>query len=151
MPRPCRSPAMPCINSHMTCRAPALLRQCRVLRGCPHGNRKYPTASPQCNSSSFFFCSVLLPLFPRPWQTVFGFTLASWIWNWYASDHNFVELRVVAGRTRMRASSPHPRSWRPCCAVALRRRAWSGMAWARRGKCESDTAAMCQSNGKDTF
>jgi len=28
---------------------------------------------------------------------------------------------------------------------------WSGMAWARHGKCESDTAALCQSNGKDTF
>ena len=42
----CRSPAMLCINSHMPCRAPALLRQCRVLRECPHGSRKYPTASP---------------------------------------------------------------------------------------------------------
>ena len=42
MPRPCRSPAMPCVNSHMPCRAPALLRQCRVLRECPHGSRKYP-------------------------------------------------------------------------------------------------------------
>ena len=38
-----------------------------------------------------------------------------------------------------------------CCAVALRRTAWSGMAWARHGKCESDTAALCKSNGKDTF
>ena len=25
------------------------------------------------------------------------------------------------------------------------------MAWACRGKCESDTAALCKSNGKDTF
>ena len=25
------------------------------------------------------------------------------------------------------------------------------MAWARHGKCESDTAALCKSNGKDTF
>jgi len=25
------------------------------------------------------------------------------------------------------------------------------MAWARHGKCESDTAALCESNGKDTF
>ena len=25
------------------------------------------------------------------------------------------------------------------------------MAWARRGECESDTAALCKSNGKDTF
>ena len=25
------------------------------------------------------------------------------------------------------------------------------MAWAQHGKCESDTAALCKSNGKDTF
>ena len=25
------------------------------------------------------------------------------------------------------------------------------MAWAWHGKCESDTAAMCKANGKDTF
>ena len=46
MPFPCLSPAMPCVNSHMPCSAPALLRQCRVLRECPHGSRKYPTAGP---------------------------------------------------------------------------------------------------------
>jgi hypothetical protein len=42
MPLPCRSPAMPCVNSHMPCRTPALLQQCRVLRGTPRGSRKYP-------------------------------------------------------------------------------------------------------------
>jgi len=39
--------------------------------------------------------------------------------------------------------------------MALRRTAWSehgkGAAWAWHGKCESDTAALCKSNGKDTF
>jgi len=42
----------------------------------------------------------------------------------------FVELRVVVGRSRTRAGSPQAVSWRPCCAVALRRTAWSerGMA-----------------------
>jgi len=25
------------------------------------------------------------------------------------------------------------------------------MAWARHGKCESDTPALCKSNGKDTL
>ena len=39
---PCRSPAMPCVNPHMPRRAPAVLRQCPVLRECPHGSRKYP-------------------------------------------------------------------------------------------------------------
>jgi hypothetical protein len=45
----------------------------------------------------------------------------------------FVELRVVAGGSRKRAGSPQAVSRRPCCAVALRRTAWSehdmGAAW----------------------
>ena len=45
----------------------------------------------------------------------------------------FVELRVVAGRSRSRAGSPQAVSQRPCCAVALRRTEWSEMAWARHG------------------
>ena len=67
----------------------------------------------------------------------------------------FVEIRVVAGRSRTRAGSRQAVSRRPCCAVALRRTAWSehgmGAAWAWHGKCESDTAALWKSNGKDTF
>ena len=67
----------------------------------------------------------------------------------------FVELHVVAGRSRTRADSPQAVSRRPCCVVALRRKAWSehgmSMAWAWHGKCESDTAALFKSNGKGTF
>jgi len=63
----------------------------------------------------------------------------------------FVELRMVAGRSQTRAGSPQAVSQRLCCAVALRRTAWSehgmGAAW----QCESDTAALCKSNGEDTF
>ena len=42
----------------------------------------------------------------------------------------FVEIRVVAGRSRTRVGSPQAVSRRPCCAVALRRTIWSehGMA-----------------------
>jgi hypothetical protein len=42
----------------------------------------------------------------------------------------FVELRVVAGRSRKRAGRPQAVSQWPCCAVALRITAWSehGMA-----------------------
>jgi len=58
---------------------------------------------------------------------------------------------VIAGRSRKLAVSPQRVFRRPCCAVAFRRMAWSGMAWARHGKCESDTAALCEWNGKDTF
>jgi hypothetical protein len=58
----------------------------------------------------------------------------------------FVELRVVAERSRTRAGSPQAVSRRPCCAVTLRRTAWSeqgmGAARAWHGKCESDTAAL---------
>ena len=71
----------------------------------------------------------------------------------------FVELRVVAGRSRTRAGSPQAVSRRPCCAVALRRTTRSGhgmgaawaWAWAWHSKCKSDTAGLCKSNGKDTF
>ena len=45
----------------------------------------------------------------------------------------FVELRVVAGRSRTRSGSQQAVSLRPCCAVAWRRKAWSehgrGAAW----------------------
>jgi len=67
----------------------------------------------------------------------------------------FVELRAVAGRSRTQAGIPQAVSRRPCRAVALRRTAWSehgmGVAWAWHGKCESDKAELCKSNGKDTF
>jgi hypothetical protein len=36
MPMPCR------VISHIPCRAPAVLRHCRVLRESPRGSRKYP-------------------------------------------------------------------------------------------------------------
>jgi len=66
-----------------------------------------------------------------------------------------VELRVVAGKSRTRAGSPQAVSRRPCYVVVLRKTAWSehgmGAAWAWHGKCESDTVALCKSNGKDTF
>ena len=45
----------------------------------------------------------------------------------------FLELRVLAVRSRMGAGSPQAVSRRTCCVVALRRTAWSehgmGMAW----------------------
>jgi len=51
----------------------------------------------------------------------------------------FVQLRVVAGRSRPRAGSPQAVSVRPCCAVTLRRTARArhghGMArWIRHGR-----------------
>jgi len=63
----------------------------------------------------------------------------------------FVEIRVVAGRGRKRAGSPQAVSRRPCCAVALRRTAWSehdmGAAWARHAMCESALKEMFHARG----
>jgi hypothetical protein len=61
----------------------------------------------------------------------------------------YVELRVVAGRSRTRAGSPQAVCRHPCCAVALRRTAWSEHDMGIAFKCESETAALCKSNGKD--
>jgi len=67
----------------------------------------------------------------------------------------FMELLVVAGRSQTQAGGPQAVSRRSYCAVALRRTALSGhgmgMAWVWHGKCESNPAPMCKSNGKDTF
>jgi len=54
---------------------------------------------------------------------MFGFTLATCIWDWYRY------------------------------AVQWPWEEWHGqsMAWAWHGKCESDMAALCKSNGKHTF
>jgi hypothetical protein len=73
---------------------------------------------------------------------------------------NFVELRVVAGRSRTRAGSPLAVSGRPMLIhpfhahAALCRgleksfseRNGRGMAGARHGMCESNMAALCKSN-----
>jgi hypothetical protein len=79
----------------------------------------------------------------------------------------FVKLRVVPERSRTRAGRPHAVSGRqmlirichahaapmPRCAMALRSRFQNGMvvAWARHGMCESNTAVLCKSSGKDTI
>jgi hypothetical protein len=80
---------------------------------------------------------------------------------------NFVELRVVTGRSRKLAGRQNAISERPMLihtyhAVALPRpcrglerllseRHIRGMAVKRHGMCESNTAALCKSDGKDTI
>jgi hypothetical protein len=82
----------------------------------------------------------------------------------------FVELRVVVRRSRTRAGRPHAVSGRPilihtCYAMpchthatlcrgvekSLSERHGRGVARARLDMCESNTAALCKSNGKDTL
>jgi hypothetical protein len=76
---------------------------------------------------------------------------------------NFLELRVVARRSRTLAGRPHTVSGRPLlihtCHTALCRdldkslsvRHGHGMAWALHGTCKLNTAALCKSNGKYTI
>jgi len=101
----------------MPCHAPVLLWQCRVLRKSPRGSQKYLN----CYSNSLtdhLFCSVLLPL-----VTLIGMDRCEEDGMLLITIS--VELRIVAGRSRKRAGSPQAVSWRPCCAMALRRTAWS--------------------------
>jgi hypothetical protein len=76
-----------------------------------------------------------------------------------------VELRVVAGRSRMQAGRLHAVSGQPrliytCHAHAalcggfeksLSERRGHGMEWARHAMCKSNTAALFKSNGKCTI
>jgi hypothetical protein len=80
---------------------------------------------------------------------------------------NFVELREVAGRCRTQVGRPYAvsgqanaNSHMPCCAHAalcrgleksVSERLGRGMARARHGLCESNTAALCNSNEEDTI
>jgi hypothetical protein len=74
----------------------------------------------------------------------------------------FVELRVVSGRSRTREGRPHavtgwPMIIHTCHAMPCRAMPWSlerhghGMARARCGMCETNTAALCKSNRKYTI
>jgi hypothetical protein len=125
-------------DSHIACRAHGvpLIHTCHAAPlQCSDGAVSFVkvrvvtgnirTASPTTVKDRLF-CSVLLPLF-----TVVGMDRCEE--DWYAAYNNFVELRVVARRSPTRAGSSQAVSRRPCCAVALRRTAWSehgmGMAW----------------------
>jgi hypothetical protein len=82
MPFPYRAPAMPSrVNSHTPCRAPAILRQCRVLRESPRGSRKYPN----CQSYS--------------------------LTDWYASDNNLRGTPRGSRKKLNAGRSPTYRLW----------------------------------------
>jgi hypothetical protein len=114
----------------MLCRAPAILRQCRVLRESPRGSRKYPN----CLSYS--------------------------LTDWYASDNNVrgtprgIRKKPNAGRSpTCRLWTTDANSHMPChpmlmsrCIVALRNRFQNGMvvAWHGRGMaCVNQTRPRC--------
>jgi hypothetical protein len=124
---PSRAEPIPCrVNSHMPCRAPAILRQCRVLRESPCGSRKYPN----CQSYNLTY--------------------------WYASDNNLRGTPHGSRKNPNAGRSPTCRLWAtdanshaalmPRCAVALRSRFQNGMVvpWHGRGMaCVNQTRPHC--------
>jgi hypothetical protein len=148
MPRPCRAPTMPCrVNSHMPCCAHAVPLPCRAAL-----NRTCHAAPLPFSDSAVSFVKVrviagnIRTVSPTVLQI--GMLLIT----------TFVELRVVAGRSRKRAGCPHAVSGPPMlihtchampiprCAVALRSRFQNGMAvaWHGRGMaCVSQTRPHC--------
>jgi hypothetical protein len=112
MPYSAHAVPMPCrVNSHIPFRAPAIHRQCRVLRESPRGSRKYP------NYKSYSLT------------------------DWYASDNlhgtpRGSRKKPNAGRSpKCRLWTADANSQMPRCAVALRSRFQNGMfvAWYWRG------------------
>jgi hypothetical protein len=106
-------------NSHVSYRAPAILRQCHVLRESPRGIRKFPN--------------------------YYSYSLT----DWYASDNNLRGTPRGSRKKPNAGRSPTCRVWTadanshmlchampmPRCAVVLRNCFHNGMvvAWYRRG------------------
>jgi hypothetical protein len=130
----CHAAHMPftCCSPAIACRAPAILRQCRVLRESPRGSRKYP------NSQSYSLT------------------------DWYDSNNNLRGTPRGSRKMPNTGRSPRHRLWTadvnshtpchahtmpmPCCAVSLRSRFQNGMAvaWHGRGMaCVNQTRPHC--------
>jgi hypothetical protein len=133
-------------NSHMPCRAPAVPLPCHAA--------PLPFSD---SAVSFVKVRVVAGNIRTASPTVerIGMLLIT----------DFVELRLVAGRSRTRAGHLHAVSGRPMLIhirhahAALYRgleksiSEWHvrGMARARHGMCESNTAVLCKSDWKDTI
>ena len=85
---------------------------------------------------------MLLPLF-----TVVGMDHCEE--DWYASDSNLCGTTRGNRKKMQVAHRPHLEG--RAVPRPLEERHGQSMAWAWQAKCESDTAALCKSNGKDTF
>jgi len=68
--------------------------------------------------------------------------------DWYASDNN---LRGTPRGSWKKLNAGRWPTGRVSTAVLCRGLEKNGMVRAWHGKCESDVAALCKSNGKDTF
>jgi hypothetical protein len=68
--------------------------------------------------------------------------------DWYASDNN---LRGTPGGNHKKPNTGRQPTGRLLMAVLFRGLEKNGMVRAWHGKCESDIAALCKSNEKETF
>jgi hypothetical protein len=115
-------------NSHMTCCAPAILRQCRVLRESPRGSQKYPN----CWSYSFtdWYTSYNLRGTPRGSRKKTKAGRLSTCRLWTADANSHIPCHAMPMLRRAVALKSHFKngmSWHG------RARHGRGVAWARRG------------------
>jgi hypothetical protein len=150
MLRPCRSPAIPCrVNSHMPCHThatplschsmpcPAILRQWRVLRESPRGNRKKPNVgrSPTCRLwTADAYSHMPCPCHAVSWPWEVGFRTA-WLWHgtgaaWHMWIKTWPHCVNKMGKTQ----------YKP-----LAERHGMGAAWERHGMCELAFKTSCTS------
>jgi hypothetical protein len=120
-------PSMPCrVNSHIQCRPPAILRNCRVLRESPRGSRKYPNCLTDWYASDYSLRGTARGSRKKP----------------NAGRSATCRLRTADANSHMPCyAMPMPRS-----AVALRSRFQNGMvvAWHGRGMaCVNRTRPHC--------
>jgi hypothetical protein len=124
MPRPCRSPAMPCrVNSHMPYSAPAVLLPCRAA------------LIHTCHAVPLPFSNSAVKV-----RVVAG-----------RSRKRAGRPHAVSGRPMLiHTCHAHAALYRGL-EKSISKRHGRGMARARHGMCKSNTAALCKSNGKDTI
>jgi hypothetical protein len=156
MPHLCCSPAIPCcVNSHMPCRTPGILGQCRLLCESPRGSWKKVNVGrlPTCHlwtadANSHMPCRT--PAILRQCRVLHESPCGSW-------------KKLNAGRSpTCRLWTANANSHMPCHAMPmpmpcrvlgklLSERHGRCMAQTWHDMCESNTAALCKSNGKDTI
>jgi hypothetical protein len=105
MPRPCHYPAILRQRSEVLLLSPSSIY---LLLNCYHNL----CAVNYTSTMSLYQNNKLHS--PRPWLALLGFTLATCIWDWYASGDNLPGTPcVVAERSRTWAGRPHAVSVRP--------------------------------------
>ena len=84
--------------------------------------------------------------FPRPWQRLFGFTLATCIWDWYVSDNN---LRGTPRGSRKKPNAGRSPTCRLSTDVLCRGREKNGMvgAWHGHGMASVNRLSTCAPDG----